>query len=98
MKTLTLSFLFSLSLFAADKPPELTDTQKLAIVSAQRDFITKQAEKNALESRLKDLDYVEIPKAQKAMNDVAAQATPAGYQMQADLTLKALPKIPAPAK
>ncbi len=101
MKTLLIAALLSITASAAEEPKaELTDKQKLTIVEAQRDLNLKQAERNALESRLKDLQYVEIPKAQEALSAAAQKATPPGYQLQADLTLKALPKpaVPAQAK
>ena len=96
MKTLSISLLLAISVLAQDKAPALTDAQKLTIVTAERDLAIKQAEKAALESRLKELDYVEIPKAQQALSEAALKATPQGYQLQNDLTLKALP-TPVPA-
>ena len=73
--------------FAADAPM-LSSDQKLAIVQAQRDLLALQAEKSALESRLKDLNYVLIPQAQATVQERLKAASPAGWVLQPDLTLK----------
>jgi hypothetical protein len=92
-------FAFAVSSFAADasKPPELSDKQKIAILTAQRDLMVLQAERNALESRLKDLNYSLIPQGQKTLQNLMTAAAPLGYETQPDLTLKAIPN-PAPEK
>ena len=88
MKTIVLALAFSLSLLAADaKAPELTDKQKLAVREAELTVIQQQAEKTALESRLKDLAQ-SLPQAQIQLSRVTKEVTPAGYVLQMDLTLR----------
>lgn len=70
---------------------ELTDTQKLSIREAQLSIMTIQAEKSALESRLKDL-AASLPAAQQHLSEVLKAATPEGYVIQQDLSLKEAPK------
>ena len=77
-----------LALVLAADPPTVTLEQRFAIVQAQRDLIAFQAEKNALESRLKDLNYVLIPQAQATVQERLKAASPAGWVLQPDLTLK----------
>lgn len=91
MKTLILTIAFVLFAHAADAPA-LTDAQKVPILQAQRDLIALEAEKNALESRLKDINYVLIPQARANVEGLMKAATPAGYTVKPDLTLRANPE------
>lgn len=70
---------------------DLTDTQKLSIREAQLSIMTIQAEKSALESRLKDLS-ASLPAAQQHLTEVLKAATPEGYVIQQDLSLREAPK------
>lgn len=70
---------------------ELTDAHKLSIREAQLSIMTIQAEKSALESRLKDL-AASLPTAQQHLTEVLKAATPDGYVIQQDLSLKEAPK------
>lgn len=72
------------------KDPELSDAQKVKVLQAQVQFLSIQAEKNALESRLKDLNAA-LPVAQQALSAVLADVAPEGYTVQQNLTLKAVP-------
>jgi cell division protein FtsB len=76
----------------ASAPPEVTPEHKISVLQAQRDLIALEAEKNALESRLKDLKYDLMPKAQAELKRRMAAAAPVGYELQPDLTLKAVPE------
>ncbi len=76
----------------AAEAPQLTDAQKVPILQAQRDLIALEAEKNALESRVKDIDYVLMPQARANVEALMKAAAPAGYTVKYDLTLQADPK------
>lgn len=85
--------IFIVLLFSAllSQGADLTDTQKLSIREAQLSIMTIQAEKSALESRLKDL-AASLPTAQQHLTEVLKAATPEGYVIQQDLSLKETPK------
>ena len=88
MKTILLCISCAALALSAESP-SLTDAQKLSLREAQINVITLQAEKNALESRLKSIDYDLLPKAQQALQDRVKAITPAGFTLQTDLTLRA---------
>lgn len=94
MKTLIFTIAFVLFAHAAEAP-QLTDAQKVPILQAQRDLIALEAEKNALESRLRDLGYALIPEARAKVESLMKAAAPAGYTVKYDLTLQAEPKATA---
>lgn len=85
-----IKILIAIALPLSASAAELTDAQKLSIREAQLSLMTIQAEKSALESRLKDLAAA-MPAAQQKVADAVKAATPAGYTLQQDLTLKADP-------
>lgn len=83
------------ALFAAvqaAEAPKLTDAQIVPILRAQRDLLGLEAEKSGLESRLKDLNYSLIPQARRTVEQLIKSSAPEGYQIQPDLTLRAIPK------
>lgn len=90
MKTFLLAALFIFSASAAEAPA-LTDNQKLSIREAELALMTLQAERGAIEARLKDLDYALIPRSRNELIQRRAAVTPNGYQLQQDLTLTAIP-------
>lgn len=79
------------------KVPLLTAEQKLAIREAQL-AVSQLAERRAqLELQYREVTPA-LEKAQATLTDAVKQATPAGYVLQGDLTLKAEPKVEAAAK
>ena len=83
---------------APTKKPELTDKQKVEVREAQLNVSTIEAEKFALESRLKDLTAA-LPLAKQKLGEVLKSVAPSGYSVMSDLSLSKNPEpTPVPAK
>ena len=71
-----------------DAPLKVTQENMLRIVTAERDLAQLQAEKWALISRLKDIETSLIPQATNNLSAARSAATPAGYELGQDYSLK----------